>query len=495
MKKIFLLFACSSTILASAQNNVSITPQQYDNLKYSGLLDLSKNYQFTGSSALNKKVKPSAEVLAARGTRAMCSCMVPLDSTFALVPFLSYDSLEFRNDDSYTDLIALPFSFNFYGITFDSIYINNNGNISFNSPYYEYTPDSFPTSNFQMIAPFWGDVDTRDASSGLVYYKITPTAVIIKWENVGYYNTHSDLLNTFQLIITDGTDSLIPAGNNVAFCYGDMNWTTGDASGGISGFGGSPATVGVNEGNSLDYFQVGRFDQPGIAFDGPYNTTDSVDFLDNQEMYFNIATTGNIPPLVINNNICDTIDVYTGDTVRSAEPGFVTFTIAVTTPEIDQTVNASFSSSAPANFSYTLTKNSATYKEYECTFLADNLAAGIYTVDVTATDNGAPAQQTTHNVVIKLNGGQLATGIKEQKQSALSLFPNPTDGFINVKHSFSIASNPVLSLVNVLGDTVAKVSLNNQEQGVDISHLPKGVYFATITSKEGTSKSFKVVHK
>lgn len=494
MKKLFLLFACSGSILTSAQNNVSITQQQYGILKQSGLLDFSKSYQFTENAFLGKKVKPSAEILSQRGQKAMCSCMVPLDSTFSLVPFYSMDSIEFRNDDSYTDLMALPFTFNFFGNNYDSLFINNNGNISFSAPYYEYTPDSFPTSNFQMIAPFWGDVDTRDPFSGLVYYKMTATALIIKWENVGYYNTHSDLMNTFQLIITDGTDSLLPAGNNVAFCYGDMGWTTGDASGGMFGFGGVPATVGVNQGNGADYFQVGRFDQPGIAFDGPYNTTDSVDFLDNQEMYFNIAATGNIPPLVINNNICDTIDVFTGDTVRSGELGLVTFNIAVTTPEINQTVNASLSSSAPANFSYVIVKNTPTYKEYECTFTADNLASGVYSVNITATDNGAPSLQTNRSVTIEVNNSQ-PTGIKEHKQSDISLYPNPTDGFINVKHNFNASANPVLTLINVLGDTVATVQLNNEVQGVDMSQLPKGVYFATITSKQGSSKSFKVVHK
>ena len=52
--------------------------------------------------------------------------------------------------------------------------------------------------------------------------------------------------NTFQLIISDGTDTIIPANNNIAFCYGDMQWTTGAASSGIGGFGGTAATVGAN---------------------------------------------------------------------------------------------------------------------------------------------------------------------------------------------------------------------------------------------------------
>ena len=38
-----------------------------------------------------------------------------------------------------------------------------------------------------MIAPFWGDVDTRAAGSGLVYYQLTATHLVVQWESVGYF--------------------------------------------------------------------------------------------------------------------------------------------------------------------------------------------------------------------------------------------------------------------------------------------------------------------
>ena len=82
-----------------------------------------------------------------------------------------------------------------------------------------------------MIAPFWADVDTRGPLSGLVYYKVTPSSLIVIWDHVGYFASQDNLLNTFQLIITDGTDPIVPNGNT-AFCYGEMQFTTGSASGG-----------------------------------------------------------------------------------------------------------------------------------------------------------------------------------------------------------------------------------------------------------------------
>jgi hypothetical protein len=123
-----------------------------------------------------------------------------------------------------------------------------------------------------MVAPFWGDVDTRGGLSGLVYYKLTPTHLIVQWEQVGYFASHDDLLNTFQLIITDGNDTIIPTGKNVNFCYQDMQWTTGDASGGSGGFGGTPTTVGINQGNGVDFIQLGLYDHAGVDWDGALET-------------------------------------------------------------------------------------------------------------------------------------------------------------------------------------------------------------------------------
>src|SRR5690606_8085853 len=114
----------------------------------------------------------------------------------------TYNLALMPTDDGSTSEIPIPFNFCLFGTTYNSIYINNNGNISFGSAYSAYSPLGFPSDDYVMVAPFWGDVDTRNGN-GSVWYKITPTAVYINWEAVGYYNQHGDKLNTFQLIITD----------------------------------------------------------------------------------------------------------------------------------------------------------------------------------------------------------------------------------------------------------------------------------------------------
>ena len=49
---------------------------------------------------------------------------------------------------------------------------------------------------------------------------------------------------------TDGTRSF------VLFLYENITWTTGDASGGRGGFGGTPAQVGFNAGDGIRFASV-----------------------------------------------------------------------------------------------------------------------------------------------------------------------------------------------------------------------------------------------
>ncbi|MBK8582719.1 MAG: hypothetical protein IPL86_13105 [Flavobacteriales bacterium] len=79
-----------------------------------------------------------------------------------------------------------------------------------------------------------------------------------------------DKLNTFQLIISDGTDPAIPGGNNVSFCYGRYAMDHRGCIGRHWRFGGTPATVGANRGDGINYLQLGQFDHDSTDWDGPF---------------------------------------------------------------------------------------------------------------------------------------------------------------------------------------------------------------------------------
>lgn len=153
-----------------------------------------------------------------------------------------------RNDDGSTDAIDIPFAVNIDGNEYDEIYINNNGNVTFDGPYGTYTPSGFEDLPVDMIAPFWSDVDTRCADCGEVYLNVpTSDVAIVTWKDVGFYNADSSKTNTFQLVLRDRND-LEGENTDVEFRYGDLQWTTGDASGGTNGLGGTHAFAGFTGG-------------------------------------------------------------------------------------------------------------------------------------------------------------------------------------------------------------------------------------------------------
>ncbi|MES2761946.1 MAG: gliding motility-associated C-terminal domain-containing protein [Bacteroidota bacterium] len=480
MKKFNLLFALFFTVTLVKAQTILTTPQSYQNLKASGQLLPQANYKFITNS-INTNPAPtqtkSDDITLGMGSAAKttstgaCQCMVPIDPTFSVVPISSGMPPSYRNDDGSTASIPLGFSFCFYGTTYTSCYINNNGNISFGAPYSTFSSNAFPDPSFVMIAPFWGDVDTRDPASGLPYFKKTATSLIVKWSNVGYYDSYSDKLNDFQLIITDGSDPILPNGNNVAFCYGDMQWTTGDASNGNGGFGGVPSTVGVNKGDGINFVQIGRFDAPGTSYDGPYGLNDGVSFLDNKSYFFNTCgTNNNLPPIIQDatggGSSC-------GDTIRICSLGdTLVYTTTFLAPESTQSITVNgVAATLGTNFQpLGVTTTSAGITTYAWMVVASPTLTGIHTVVVTGTDNGTPPLSASATYYIKIEN--------------LSI-PQPT---IVSSPAGTVCATPGATLTVSNCSSFDNVYWSNGSSGCTTLANSTGVYFVTV-KKLGCFKS------
>jgi len=171
-----------------------------------------------------------------------------------------------RNDDGFAGPIALGYTLeNFFGADYGSIYINNNGNVTFDDGLAAFTPTGPQGASQPVIAPFFADVDTRDAASGVVYVNQSiANETIITWDHFGYYGATTDKFDTFQLVIR-GAGYATPAGEGqIGFFYGGMNWETGNASGGRGGFGGHAAAVGFGDGQQNGFVIAGS-NQAGIS--------------------------------------------------------------------------------------------------------------------------------------------------------------------------------------------------------------------------------------
>ncbi len=143
-----------------------------------------------------------------------------------------------RNDDGSTGLVSTGFTFNLFGLTQNNLFVNNNGNVTFTEALAIYTPDPIADNSLAILAPFWADVDTRALASGVTQYGTGllsgRNAFTVNWFDVGYFESRSDLRNTFQLIMIDRSDT--GAGNfDFEFNYATVNWDTGEASDGVNG--------------------------------------------------------------------------------------------------------------------------------------------------------------------------------------------------------------------------------------------------------------------
>ncbi|KAK9829690.1 hypothetical protein WJX72_007367 [[Myrmecia] bisecta] len=192
------------------------------------------------------------------------------------------------NDDGSTLLIPLPAPLNFFTTPYTGLYVNNNGDITFREVLPVFTPFNLYTTNIPIVAPFFGDVDTRGVNSGLCYFDIdadsgvlskaqqrapqeTPGfmpdhALVATWPKVGYYQQHTDKTNTFQMALT-WSDSPTDKRTYACFYYGDIQWETGDASGGSNGFGVKSARIGFSagDGNATNSYEL-----PGSGVTGSF---------------------------------------------------------------------------------------------------------------------------------------------------------------------------------------------------------------------------------
>lgn len=179
------------------------------------------------------------------------------------------------NDDASTGVLDLPFTVNFYGFGYDSVFVDNNGNVTFDAPSSEFTPFGLKSTSRAIVAPFFADVDTRGTGSGRTEFGETTwqghRAFCVLWPDVGYYPTQTDKLNSFQLLLVQREDR----GNSdfdIIFNYDAISWETGGASGGSGGVGGSSARVGFSGGQGTD---ATSYELPGSGVPGAFLDTNT----------------------------------------------------------------------------------------------------------------------------------------------------------------------------------------------------------------------------
>ncbi|HMC97214.1 MAG TPA: gliding motility-associated C-terminal domain-containing protein, partial [Flavobacteriales bacterium] len=165
----------------------------------------------------------------------------------------------------------------------------------------------------------------------------------------------------------------------------------------------TPATVGANKGDGINYMQFGRFDQPGTAYDGPYGSNDGVSWLDNKYLSFTTdQTSANVPPVISSQSVCDSMVVCVGQ--------LATFDVTFLSPEPSQITTPT--SSAPTVSNWTIvTATSGLAADISVHFTPLPQDIGYHIVTFSGTDDGSPVLTSSLTIVIHvLQGAVLDPG-------------------------------------------------------------------------------------
>jgi hypothetical protein len=169
--------------------------------------------------------------------------------------------------------ISLGFSVDFFGTTYNSVYINTDGAISFDAPVPNQegllntssNPFGLDGAQNDIIAPFLAGVDTTGTGT-LSWGAGTfdgDQAFGVTWNAVGYEFGQTNLTDTFQVLLVDEG-----AGNfAIVFNYGNIQWDSSGADGGVNGTGGYSAIAGFVDGTSITPTD---YELPGSSVDGAF---------------------------------------------------------------------------------------------------------------------------------------------------------------------------------------------------------------------------------
>jgi hypothetical protein len=346
-----------------------------------------------------------------------CGCWVePDDSYITMVPppglgGLGPNEMAWANQggagwnvDCSSDPIPVSdageWQFELYGDNYNNFYVNSKGQISFGGDVIDWTPTGFPAAEYNQIAGYWQDTDLRTV--GEIKWKKTQDAVYVNYIDVGYYNNQSDLLNSFQIIITHPESGILPDGNNAQVCYLDMDWAHGDVGGGGGCCGTDPGVTGADgestnpNPNNSPHVQFGRFNLLDDTYNGPYGigegNEDGINWLDYKFFNINTAlTNNNLNPVPTANLGCDTVTLCLTQTTP--------LNVEFLGPEPDQTVSLVVNSDL-AGSCYIENESSSNggTATYTGVFVAES--PGISTVTMTAEDSDGAITEV--NIVIQV---------------------------------------------------------------------------------------------
>ena len=198
-----------------------------------------------GDTALNLQVLPTSYFLPTSS-----NCFTNLFGSPTNCSKLTIEIDVCLQDESASPEFQLVDGITFYGVKHRSLFVNQNGLISFGTEVPYFRNQELSGFDFSLIAPFYADVDTYnsdnpDIGNGYIFFReertntrlITGASKLIRrsfadadgfealslfiatWDEVGYYEGQADKRNSFQVVIASNQTT-----SYVALLYGQLAW-------------------------------------------------------------------------------------------------------------------------------------------------------------------------------------------------------------------------------------------------------------------------------
>jgi filamentous hemagglutinin family protein len=165
----------------------------------------------------------------------------------------------FHVDDDFFSY-TLPFTFNFYGTPYNTVYISANGVVSFGSGVYEYVDSVGGLAAYRVAAPAWNDWVTygtnTNGSPHDVFIGNSAAGLTVRWD-VGRYANESSMAQF---------ETVLGRSGNITFNYGPANTSfAGDV------------TIGLSNQSSGSTVVSQLMNQPNFSLNGLNSTTFTYD--------------------------------------------------------------------------------------------------------------------------------------------------------------------------------------------------------------------------
>ncbi|MFT4943894.1 MAG: hypothetical protein ACI8RH_001641, partial [Flavobacteriales bacterium] len=81
-------------------------------------------------------------------------------------------------------------------------------------------------------------------------------------------------------------------------------------------------------------------------------------------------------------------------------------------------------------------------------------------------------------------------GVSENDLVDITMYPNPATSVVNIEASQEIV---MIQIVNLLGQNVSTLEVNNTRSSIDVSHFITGMYIAKVVFSNGNVQSLNFI--